>query len=87
MDDDLNDLEIDPLMDERTGIRNTTQLFLRSFSILSDDSDFDELDDIDGPDGTLDDTGEIESDVHHTNTSGVHVEFKKCEQQGVYIFL
>ncbi|WAR07270.1 PLD1-like protein [Mya arenaria] len=70
----------EPLMDERSGIRNTTQQFLRSFSILSDDSDFDELDDIDTPD-FVDGSGDVEPTVQHTSTAGVRVEFGKGDQQ------
>ena len=48
--------ESQPLMDESdsAGIRNTTLQFLRSFSIISDDSDFDELDEPETPGDFLD---------------------------------
>ena len=49
--------EAEPLMDDstdNTGIFNTTRQFLRSFSIISDDSDFDELDEPETPGDFLD---------------------------------
>ena len=48
--------ESQPLMDEsdNAGIRNTTLQFLRSFSIISDDSDFDELEEPETPGDFLD---------------------------------
>ncbi|KAL4233460.1 hypothetical protein ACF0H5_008141 [Mactra antiquata] len=67
--------ETDPLMEERAGIRNTTAQFLRSFSVLSDDSDFDELDEPDTPGDDLD-CGPY-TEVRHTTTSGVSVECGK----------
>ena len=48
--------ESQPLMDDSdtAGIRNTTNQFLRSFSIISDDSDFDELEEPETPGDFLD---------------------------------
>ncbi|XP_052810030.1 phospholipase D1-like isoform X3 [Mya arenaria] len=46
----------------------------------SDDSDFDELDDIDTPD-FVDGSGDVEPTVQHTSTAGVRVEFGKGDQQ------
>ena len=48
--------ESQPLMDDSdtAGIRNTTSQFLRSFSIISDDSDFDELEEPETPGDFLD---------------------------------
>lgn len=68
--------EHDPLMEERGGVRNTTRDFLRSFSILSDDSDFDELDEPDTPGDFLGEgvDGDVETSVRHTVSSGVRFE-------------
>lgn len=84
---------LDPLMEENVGVRNTTLQFLRSFSVLSDDSDFDELDEPDTPGDFLDTTdGELSSlvdssAVRHTTTSGISVESgKQAEQPGKYNF-
>lgn len=68
--------EHEPLMEEGTGVRNTTLQFLRSFSVLSDDSDFDDLDEPDTPGDFLDGggDGDVESCVRHTTTSGIRFE-------------
>lgn len=77
----------DPLMEENIGVRNTTLQFLRSFSVLSDDSDFDELDEPDTPGDFLDATdGDISSfldttAVRHTTSSGISVETGKRTDQ------
>ncbi|XP_053397424.1 phospholipase D1-like [Mercenaria mercenaria] len=79
----MADEELGPLMEEHIGVRNTTLDFLRSFSVLSDDSDFDELDEPDTPGDFFDATdGDISSlvehsTVRHTITSGICVESGK----------
>ena len=76
----MADDELGPLMEENVRVRNTTLDFLRSFSVLSDDSDFDELDEPDTPGDFLDTTdGDLSSfvensSIRHTTSSGIAVE-------------
>lgn len=73
----LENSERDPLMEDgSSGVRNTTLQFLRSFSVLSDDSDFDELDEPDTPGDFLDagGDGDVEASVRHTISTGVKFE-------------
>ena len=71
---DTTDSEYDPLMEEGTEVRDTTRQFLRSFSILSDDSDFDELDEPDTPGDFLDAGPDVEPNIRPTTTSGIRFE-------------
>lgn len=80
----MADAESDPLMEETVGVHNTTLQFLRSFSVLSDDSDFDELDEpdtlgefLEAADGEFSNLGDSSASVRVTVSSGINVETGK----------
>lgn len=79
----MADAESDPLMEETVGVHNTTLQFLRSFSVLSDDSDFDELDEPDtlgeflDPADEFSNRGDSSASIRHTVSSGICVETGK----------
>ena len=83
-------------METRTIVRNTTAQFLRSFSVLSDDSDFDELDEPDTADfldsgisqgTTLAGPQEGDGSIRHTLTGGISFDGSKRWDQPGKIFL
>ena len=86
----------EPLMEHNAGVSNTTNQFLRSFSVISDESDFSDLDEPETP-GELLDGGDGEgcgsgrggsTIVRHTTTRGISVESAKgLDHTGKLIFI